>query len=101
MHHGQKCPPAGLAFVDEDKMLAMGVMNQVLCLWDVRTGKVQTPMEGHQGMVTSVGFVANGKAVISTGTDAVRFWEADTGKEVRHVVVKDDEEWRGRRSRVF
>jgi WD40 repeat protein len=101
VYRGPKCNPAGLAFVDEDKITALGVVNQVLCLWDVRTGKVLTPMEGHQGMVTSVAFAAGGKVVISAGTDAVRYWDAHTGKELRQVVVKYPYEGRRDRQQVF
>jgi WD40 repeat protein len=52
-------------------------------LVSLTTGKVLRVFSGHSHSLTSVGFSADGKSVVSADTDGlVRFWAVETGKEV-------------------
>lgn len=53
-------------------------------IWDARTGQAVRFFKGHTGRVTSVGFSADGKYVLTGSEDrTARIWDADTGEEVR------------------
>src|SRR5437879_5867861 len=39
----------------------------------------------HSGLTRVVGWCAGGKVLISTGLDGIRFWDAKTGRSLRHI----------------
>jgi WD40 repeat protein len=61
---------------------------EYLKLWDVRTGELLHSMKGHKRAVEFVTFLANGKQALSASRDGtLRFWDTDTGKEVRTIAA--------------
>jgi WD40 repeat protein len=61
-----------------------GSKDKTIRIWDARTGEeVMTPLEGHTGLVTSVGFSPDGTHIVSGSDDkTIRIWDAKTGEEV-------------------
>lgn len=50
-------------------------------IWDVRTGKQQRRITGHDGWIRSVAFSHDGKLIVSGSDDhTVRVWSEYTGK---------------------
>jgi WD40 repeat protein len=85
---------AGLGFTDNDRVVAWGwwVLGQMVA-WEAPSGKMLTPVAGHLGGVTAVGFAANGRDVISTGGDGrVVRWDTATGRSnlLTHLFTFDD-----------
>jgi WD40 repeat protein len=77
-----------VAFSPDGKVLATAgdYRDQMIRLWDVRTGKHLRTIEGHRGHVTSVAFSPNGKMLASGGADeTIRFWNWETGRETRQL----------------
>jgi WD40 repeat protein len=51
-------------------------------VWDARTGKRVTALEGHAGVISDVAFDATGERVATASTDgSVRIWDARTGEQ--------------------
>jgi WD40 repeat protein len=72
-----------LAFAAEGNLALAGGEN-VIHLFDAKTGKLQRKLEGHTAWVTAAVFSADGKRVVSASDDgSVRLWETATGKQVQ------------------
>jgi WD40 repeat protein len=57
--------------------------DNVLLLWDLRTGRVVRTFKGHTDSVQSVAFSHGGRYAVSGSFDrTVRIWDVDTGKTV-------------------
>jgi WD40 repeat protein len=78
------------AFNHDGSMLVAGAwQNGALKVWDVSTGKMERSLEGHAGGVKDVTFSPDGKTIVSSGNDdTLRFWDAESGREIRTLKVK-------------
>jgi len=80
---------AAAAFSPDGKFLLTTLSNELTNawgaeIWDVVTGKPLRFFKGHTSKVTSVGFSADGKYLITGSLDkSARLWDAQTGKELR------------------
>ena len=76
----------GLSFVDNERAVACGAVGTAMLLWSVPDGRVLTPTTGHLGEVLTVRFTADGKQVLTAGTDRrVLRWDAATGRRLEVV----------------
>jgi RNA polymerase sigma factor (sigma-70 family) len=57
-------------------------------VWDTKDGKLLYHLRGHERPITGVAFSPDGKALVTVGDDAVRSWDAATGKPRDHESVK-------------
>jgi WD40 repeat protein len=70
-----------VAFSPDGKTLVSGGDDQVVCLWEVSSGKCLNMFHGHTRGVYSVAFSPDGKILASGGNDqAVRLWDVSSGK---------------------
>jgi len=75
-----------IRFTGPDRAVAWSQLLSTAVVWEVPSGKLLFPLEGHVGGVTSVMFSAGGKEVLTGGQDGLVFrWNAATGKEVGEV----------------
>jgi RNA polymerase sigma factor (sigma-70 family) len=73
-HHHPRCVP----YID------------MIALWDIATGHRVRAWTGHQDGVLCARFTADGKTLITGGGDkTIRFWDVETGKEVRPALAND------------
>lgn len=81
-----------VAFSSDGKMLVTGWNNHIfwprplhdgrdICVWNVKTGKQNSALVGHEGEVLCCAFSSDGKTLASGSVDATaRLWTMETGK---------------------
>lgn len=62
-----------LAISPNGQMLAAAIRKDIK-LWDVGTGELKRTLRGHSNWVGSIAFAADGKVLVSGGSDGVRLW---------------------------
>lgn len=70
-----------VALSPDGRLLASGVRNTVH-VWDLETGKKTAIEKAHRGVIVSLVFTPDSKAVVSCG-GAVRMWNVADGKRLR------------------
>ena len=66
-------------------MLAAGASNGMVHLWDVKSGRLTSSLEGHQDSVTSVSFSSDSKTLFSSSYEGlINAWSA---KQPPHPVL--------------
>jgi serine/threonine protein kinase len=63
-----------------------GGKDNLVCLWDLRTGDLVRQFPGHTGDVTGVAFAPDGRRFVSSGVDGLRLWDIEAGDEIRRFI---------------
>lgn len=75
-----------VSFSPDGRVVAVGLTDGKVFLYDVRSGRIRHTLEGHTDSVISVAFNPSGLIVASAGLDkTVRLWNVITG-ELRHIL---------------
>ena len=73
-----------VAFSSDGKLLASGVGDNTIQLWDAVAQRELTPLTGHEDWVTSVAFSSDGKLLASASADkTVKLWNVKSGGEIK------------------
>jgi WD40 repeat protein len=83
-------------------LIGFSAQNPLLKLWEVATGEELWKTEAHQGSITSIAFLEDGKRVYTSGRDGIfKLWDIGTRREIgsyssgeeriNHLVVLPDE----------
>ncbi len=92
----------GLAFADNERVLAWGAAGMCPVIWEAPSGKVLTPMPVHTQAIMCVAFTAGGKELLTAGQDArVMRWDVATGKVIGPVSLRPSLALTGGPSRVM
>jgi WD40 repeat protein len=85
--HTARISDSALAFSPDGRLLASGGADHVVRLWDLVTRRQRAVLARHTQQITGVGFVDEGRVVVSSSWDGdVRFQDAHSegvGREVR------------------
>jgi WD40 repeat protein len=81
----QDSPVTALALSPDGRLVAAGMTNGTIALWDLRTQRRLRAMSGASGRVRGLAFAPSGKALasISAGDDTARLWDPATGQAGR------------------
>jgi WD40 repeat protein len=72
-----------LAFSPNGKILATGIADGKVKLWDTATRQERSTLNGHKGIVSSVAFSPNGNMLATGSFDGTeKLWDAATGQEL-------------------
>ena len=75
-----------VAFSPDGKLLASGVGDKTIQLWDTVAQRELTPLTGHEDWVTSCAFSPDGKLLASASADkTVRLWHVDNRREIKRL----------------
>lgn len=67
----------GVAFSPDGNTIVSGGDDQLIHIWDARTGEERCVLSGHRGGVSSLQFSPDGQTLVSTGYDGTaRLWRA-------------------------
>ncbi|HEY2499592.1 MAG TPA: WD40 repeat domain-containing protein [Candidatus Angelobacter sp.] len=79
-----------VAFSPDGRWLASGAADNMVSLWEVRSGRQIRVFTGHGGMILTVAFSPDGKWLASSSLDTTaRIWEVSTGRQVRVLPQTD------------
>jgi WD40 repeat protein len=76
---------SSLALSKNGKLLA-GAAGETIRLWDMTTGKVVLPFEGHLDGVLALAFQPDGRMMASTDGKAILLWDWRREKMIRPLV---------------
>jgi WD40 repeat protein len=89
-----------VAYSPDGKFLAASSLshlpsNNMILVWDARSGAEVRRMHGHTGFIHQVVYRPDGKVLASAGRDhTVRLWDAGTGKELLVLRGHDEKVYR-------
>jgi len=72
-----------IGFSPDGKEVVSGSRDNTVRIWNVTTAKERMILQGHENHIYSVSFTPDGQKIISLGRQAVKIWDARTGKEQR------------------
>ena len=73
---GTSSPVVCAAFSPDERVLATGLADGRLVLWDVRARKIAATVSAHQGSTNALSWGRDGRQVLSGGNDGyIRFWK--------------------------
>ena len=81
-----------VAFSPDGSLLAAGVNDGAIVLWDLKTRKPRATLKGHAAAVTALVFAPHGETLASGGADnRILLWDVKTAKERRALKGHTDQ----------
>ena len=70
-----------VAFSQDGSRIASGSQDKSVCIWNLKTGEMETELKDHMDVVRSATFFRDDRRVLSGSDDKkVRIWDVTTGK---------------------
>jgi WD40 repeat protein len=68
-------------------MIASGLADRTVRLWDAARGTLRLILEGHGGSFNAVAFSPNGETLASASYGQINLWEAESGAHILRIVM--------------
>jgi WD40 repeat protein len=82
---------SAVAFSPDGRLLAAGLTEGALVVWDVASGAERCRLAGHDGRVSALAFSPDGSRLVTASLDrTARLWDLATGKELRRFGTHED-----------
>ncbi len=85
---GHTAPVRALALSPNSQVLASGSDDGTIKLWNPATGVLLRTLAGDSGTIKSIIFAPDGQTLISRSSNNIKFWNSQTGQEIREVTEK-------------
>jgi WD40 repeat protein len=73
-----------LAFTPDSKILAAGMSDATIKLWNGKTGQLLRTLTGHKYAVRAITILPDGQTLISSSSDkSIKFWNLQSGQLIR------------------
>jgi WD40 repeat protein len=73
-----------LAFTPDSKILAAGMSDATIKLWNGKTGQLLRTLTGHKYAVRAIAILPDGQTLISSSSDkSIKFWNLQSGQLIR------------------
>ena len=72
----------------DGKLLATRSADQIVHVWEIKSGKTLCEIDGHVGLVTGLAFTPDGKQIVTSSPGEHEFkliWDARTGEQVMKI----------------
>jgi len=81
-----------LTYSTRGSVLASGLEDGVIKLWDTKTGRLKKTFKAHKHKITALSYNPNSSTLVSTGTEdgMIKFWDVKTG--LSKQIFKESEE---------
>ena len=84
LEQNQICNVYSIAFSPDGTHIAAGYNNNLIRIWNIKTGSMEKVFTGHTGVVWSVAYSPDGNTLVSGSADyTVKCWDVNTGKVIR------------------
>jgi WD40 repeat protein/uncharacterized caspase-like protein len=84
LEQSQVCNVYSIAFSPDGAHIAAGYNNNIIRIWNIKTGSMEKILTGHTGAVWSVAYSPDGKILVSGSSDStIICWDTGTGKIIR------------------
>lgn len=85
---------SGLAISPDEKLLASGLENGDILLWEVGTGQCLDTLAAHESSISDLRFSSDGKWLLSGGIDAkTKVWDIQKREELITLISLDPDNW--------
>lgn len=83
--YGHTSSVRSIAFSSDNAVLASGSFDRTVKLWDVASGNLVRTLEGHAKGVDCVDIHSIYRRVVSSGSDGLRIWDTQSGRETLKI----------------
>lgn len=80
-------------FHPNDRHAVIGGFDGLLRVWDLEAGALLRTLRGHNSPISDVKYTVNGERIVSSASDGVKVWDAQTGALLTSHLIESEDNW--------